>query len=114
MLDIIIVILEFVAGWYIGGLIYSLIKRFIVGKDKEIESEVEAEAILQMPRLKLESVPYKDQTVYLLNQMPGKFLGQGMSIDEVRTIINKKFAGQQVIILSEDGESGAIVTVPNA
>lgn len=114
MLDILITILEFAAGWYVGGLIYSLIKRLIVGKDKEIEAEVEAEAIIQMPKLRLESVPHKDQTVYLLNQLPGKFLGQGMSIDEIQQIINKKFAGQNVIIVSEDGESGTIVTVPNA
>lgn len=57
MLDILITILEFAAGWYVGGLIYSLIKRLIVGKDKEIEAEVEAEAIIQMPKLRLESVP---------------------------------------------------------
>lgn len=37
-----------------------------------------------------------------------------MSIDEIQQIINKKFAGQNVIIVSEDGESGTIVTVPNA
>jgi hypothetical protein len=115
MLDIFITVVMFVIGWMIGTIIFIIIRSQFIGR-KIIEDDPNdaAEAIANLPRLKLEEVDYKDQKVYLVSQLPGKFLGQGMSIDEVRDVINKRFAGQQVIIVSQDETEGTIVTVPNA
>lgn len=114
MIDMILWVMQFIIGAILGWLIYDLVKVIFFGRSVPDEPDIEVEAILQMPKLRLESVDYKDQTVYLLNQLPGKFLGQGMSVDEIRATINKKFAGQKVIIVSDDGTEGTIVTVPNA
>ena len=111
-MDMILNIAQIVVGFIVVWVGVKMLKEIFMGK-KIIETDPddgEEARIAAYPKIKIETVEYKGEKIYLLNEFKGKFLGQTMSLTDMKALIAQRYPNQNIIVVSDDETSGTILS----